>query len=226
VQWSPDDSQLAVLLSSEIQLLNIATGKSRPVKLPPQEVRGLSWVNQQTLAFSLLHQQQWRLYHYDLTTEQLQLQPGEWAYASYDAMTGEVIHINQQQQLFLAEQLLPLELPAFVERNRRFYFSFLAGRLYYLQKALPGKLQKLFSTPSDVSLPQGSDQQLPAQTQQSAEVKATMGFDLIQYDIATASGQTIQRLTADTIFSIGHHGVYFTVDKAPEADIFLLNPLQ
>ncbi|MBU2278918.1 MAG: hypothetical protein KKB45_08950, partial [Gammaproteobacteria bacterium] len=226
VQWSPDDSQLAVLLSSEIQLLNIATGKSRPVKLPPQEVRGLSWVNQQTLAFSLLHQQQWRLYHYDLTTEQLQLQPGEWAYASYDAMTGEVIHINQQQQLFLAEQLLPLELPAFVERNRRFYFSFLAGRLYYLQKALPGKLQKLFSTPSDVSLPQGSDQQLPAQTQQSAEVKATMGFDLIQYDIATASGKTIQRLTADTIFSIGHHGVYFTVDKAPEADIFLLNPLQ
>ncbi len=226
VQWSPDDSQLAVLLSSEIQLLDIATGQSSTVKLPPQEIRGLSWVNQQTLAFSLLHQQQWRLYHYQLTSAQLQLQPGEWAYASYDAMTGQVIHINQQQQLFLAEQFLPLELPAFVERNRRFYFSFFAGHLYYLQKPLPEKSQKLSSTPLEISLSQGSEKQLPAQTQQSADVKATMGFDLIQYDIATASGKTIQRVTADTIFSVGHHGVYFTVDKAPEADIFLVRPAQ
>jgi transcriptional activator of cad operon len=219
VQWSPDDSQLAVLLSSEIQLLDITTGQSRPVKLPPQEVRGLSWVNRQTLAFSLLHQQQWQLYHYDLVSEQLQLQPGAWAYASYDATTGQVMYVNQQQQLVLADQPLPLQIPPIVAGERRFNFDLLAGQLYFLQKSSP----EMLPTFSTIILETTAQRQVESSLQQQNKPQqSTTGFVLIQYDIAQASGKIIQRLAQESFFSIGNDGIYFTVDQAPEADIFLL----
>jgi hypothetical protein len=58
--------------------------------------------------------------------------------------------------------------------------------------------------------------------QQNKPQQSTTGFVLIQYDIAQASGKIIQRLAQESIFSIGNDGIYFTVDQAPEADIFLL----
>ncbi|OBP16108.1 hypothetical protein A5320_01410 [Rheinheimera sp. SA_1] len=191
LQWSPDDRQLAVLFGHEIQLLDIASGHSQTLAIPVQEIRGLSWVNQHTLAFSLQQQQRWQLFHYDLGSDQLLQQPSDWAYAQYDALTQRGLLMNQQLQFMLAGQPLAIQLPGITDRSRRFYFSFSAGKLYFLQ-------------------------------QKPDAAKA----QLLQSDIATGVATIIAEMPANTQFSIGRNGLYFTVDKTPEADIFQLSPAQ
>lgn len=195
--WSPDDQQLAVLFGHEIQLLDIVSGHRQTLAIPAQEIRGLSWVDRQTLAFSLLdenrdqNEPQWQLYHYQLQTSLLQQQTADWAYALYDASSQQVIRINQQQQFFLADQPLSLQLPVITDRNRRFYFSFLRGQLYFLQAT------------------QGS---------------ITGGAELMQYDISTKLSQRLGQFSNQSMFSVGQKGIYFTEDQQPEADIFRLSP--
>lgn len=192
LQWSPDDQRLAVLFGHEIQLLDVASGQSQRIAVPAQEIRGLSWVNAQTLAFSLQQQQQqWQLFHYDLASAQLQRQPDDWAYAQYDALTQQVVLINQKEQFSLAGKPLAVKLPVITDRSRRLYFSFSAGKLYFLQQK-----------------PNAEKAQLR------------------QIDIVSGTEVTIAEMAANTRFSIGHNGLYFTVDKTPEADIFQLSPAQ
>jgi len=191
LQWSPDDRQLAVLFGHEIQLLDIVSGHSQTLAIPAQEIRGLSWVNAQMLAFSLQQQQRWQLFHYDLVSNQLQQQPGDWAYAQYDALTQHAILMNQQHQFMFAGQPLAVQLPGITDRSRRFQFSFSAGKLHFLQ------------------------QKPDATTAQ-----------LLQFDIESGAEAIIAEMPANTRFSVGHNGLYFTVDKTPEADIFQLSPAQ
>lgn len=194
VQWSPDDSQLAVLLINTVKLINVDTGQVQTLPLPMQEIRGISWVTNSSLAFSLLVDQQWRLHHYHIDAQQLQIQPGSWAYASYDAQSQQTIFIDQQQQLFLQQQLLALQLPQQIDRHRRFYFSFSHGKLYFVQ---------------------------PTSNENTAANIAAM--TLWQLDTASGEQTKLMALSARQSFSVSTQGVYFTANTAPEADIFRIS---
>ncbi|WP_240220349.1 winged helix-turn-helix domain-containing protein [Rheinheimera hassiensis] len=196
VQWSPDDSQLAVLLINTLKLINVDTGQVLTLPLPAQEIRGISWVTNSSLAFSLLVGQQWRLHHFHIGAQQLQIQPGRWAYASYDAQSQQALFIDQQQQLFLQQQLLTLQLPQQIDRQRRFYFSLSQGKLYFVQPTTGGNTE------------------------------ANRGVTTLwKLDIASGEQTKLMALSASQSFSVSEQGVYFTTRAAPEADIFRISEL-
>lgn len=191
LQWSPDDQQLAVLLSSEIQIVDITSGQAQRLALPAQQIRGISWVNSQTLAMSLQQQQQWRLFHYQLASGLLKPQPAQWAYGHYDGSTQPPVLIDQQQKVIRNGQPLAVKLNGINSRSRRLPFSVWRDQLYFLH-AQPdsGKTQ------------------------------------LMQFQFNTSQTTAVAEVPADTLFSIGGDGVYFTKDEPAQADVFKLSPVK
>lgn len=133
LQWSPDDQQLAVLMSNHIQLLDVVNGKARPLELPAQQIRALSWVNKHTLAMSLQQQQNWQLFHFDLATSQLKPQSTRWAYGFYSGSPEPELLIDQQHQFVRNGQPLAIQPDSIDNRSRRWPLSLWQHQLYFLQ---------------------------------------------------------------------------------------------
>ncbi|MFC7003006.1 hypothetical protein ACFQMB_17225 [Pseudobowmanella zhangzhouensis] len=102
--WSPDDRQLAGLTLNQIHLIDTGNGATQVLDLPEAEIRGLSFKDAHTLAFSLKTQTNWQLYFYDLQEKALQKAPHTWQFARFSSHPDDSLWLDQQGNLYVGAQ--------------------------------------------------------------------------------------------------------------------------
>lgn len=166
LKWSPNDQKLAALTINSIDLVDVVSGQQSTLDIPQQAIRGLSWFDDETVAFSLMRNTQWQVYHYHLPSRSLRPISDDVAYRYY----------SLGHSLTLAEDGRPLDLPgpeldrAIVDINRRFTVELRGSNLYY---RMPDGDRMLLH---QRSLETGSDQIL---LEVMPEVQFTVGVDSI-----------------------------------------------
>ncbi|MBV1909017.1 MAG: WD40 repeat domain-containing protein, partial [Kangiellaceae bacterium] len=101
--WSYDGAFLLGLALNEIHLINRQTGKASKLKLPQFEIRGVSLKDNQTVSFSSNIDNQWRVTHYDLKSEELSYLEERWSYVRYSEVASDSWWRDQSGQLYVGE---------------------------------------------------------------------------------------------------------------------------
>jgi len=126
--WSPNGRQLAVLTLNQIHLIQRSNGDSQQLALAETSIRGLSFKDNDTLAFSLPAVQGWQLYYFHLPSQQLQKADERWAFARFSPNAADTIWQDQQHQLFYGTAATPVTAVPLKVAN------LLDGRQFNLQK--------------------------------------------------------------------------------------------
>ncbi len=247
LQWSPDDQQLAVLLSNQIQLLDVNSGQAQPLALPAQQIRALSWVTPHQLAFSLQQQQRWQLFHYDLSRQRLQAQPTRWAYGYYAGNTEAELLIDQQLQLYRHGQRLPIVASSgqSIDASNNVSTTHAVGPAQdQPSSALPGTTDatRIYANPIDQRSRRWSfylwQHQLYFLSPAAPTQQVSGHTWLMQFDLTRQQARAVALLPANTSFSIGsvigskntaepHSSqLFFSQDEPVQADIFQLSSQQ
>lgn len=132
LELSFNDNSLGVLMLYGIKLVDVSTGKTKLVKIPQQVVRGMSWFDNNTLAFSLKYNGNWRVHHYSTITEEITMIDENWAYIKYSKNPKETAFISQDNELYInGNQITDIEFNM-IDYNRIFNFEVKGDYLYYL----------------------------------------------------------------------------------------------
>lgn len=244
LQWSPDDQQLAVLLSNQIQLLDVHSGQAQPLALAAQQIRALSWVTPHRLAFSLQQQQRWQLFHYDLSRQQLQPQAARWAYAYYAGNSEPELLIDQQLQLYRHGQRLPIvaRTGQSIDAHRDVQpdHDKPSDTLPETLDATTSDATSIYINPIDQRSRRWSFYLWQHQLyflSPAAQPQQVSGHTwLMQFDLTRQQARAVALLPANTSFSIGSvagskntaeqhsNQLFFSQDDPVQADIFQLSP--
>ncbi len=134
IKWSPDDKYIAVLSSNGIHVIDTLNDDKKSLKLSQQEIRGMSWFDNNQLAFSLKKNQLWRVHHYDINKDTIRAMHEQWAYINYDNEGENHGFIDHQQQLFIGNRLIDQVSNQRWLFQNRFDFEQQQGKLYYYDK--------------------------------------------------------------------------------------------
>lgn len=120
MQWSPDAKHIAGMTINEIHLTDAASGNWRKLKIPHEELSGISWKDNETISFSIKKDGQWQVKQYNLLNDQLTSAPGKWQFVRHVINNNDSLWIDQNDHIFYGESHKPLELrPTRVLQNRR-----------------------------------------------------------------------------------------------------------
>jgi len=133
LMWSPGDQKIAALMIHGIKIVDAVSGNDYLIDIPRQEIRGVTWVSERVLSFSLVADGQWRVFHFNLGTKKLIQQPGQWAYEYHDPLTEQTLLIDEHNQLFLNNQPVMLAIDNLIDFRRRFNFQFHRGDIFYIR---------------------------------------------------------------------------------------------
>ncbi|WP_395373625.1 winged helix-turn-helix domain-containing protein [Marinicella sp. W31] len=134
IQWAPNNRHLAALIINGIKWIDSSSGESQLLKLPQQEIRGISWFNDKTIAYSMRVNTNWRVHHYDVVTQETRLMDYQWAFIKYTNDQKTTAFINQQDQLFVDGQIVPMNNTNRLMAYRRFGFSIQSDTILYRQR--------------------------------------------------------------------------------------------
>jgi len=135
LQFSPDDTKLSILMSYGIKLIDVSTGKIKLVKMPQQVVRGMSWFDDSTLAFSIKFYGKWRVHYYSTITEKITMIDEDWAYIKYSKNPIETAFISQNNELHINDNRITAIEFNMIDYNRTFNFQVKNEHLYYLENS-------------------------------------------------------------------------------------------
>ena len=197
LEWSPNDQKIVALTINGIKLIDFISGQVSRLNIQQQQIRGISWVDDNTVAFSLEVNDQWRVFHYDLVSKQLGEAKTSQQYAYY---TDASLHSNQrtplelgQEQFYFKGTKLNLQLESTIDHNRRFYFQLKGNHLFYIDEFFP--------------------ERAPVSNQKPI-------YQLIDFNIETQSSTILTTLNKGSQFSVAENGVYFVETVGRNADIF------
>ena len=129
--WSPSGKEIALLSFNSIFLLDLETGEARRIDSPQNEMRGLSWKNDNTLSFSQFHRSAWRVYNYHLQTNQLDISEADFSFIFY-GKKDQTITLYQDGKAKYNEKELSITLPLPDIKNRKFAFDLIEDSLFYI----------------------------------------------------------------------------------------------
>lgn len=126
--WSPSGEHIFALTLNEIHLINTKTGDVSVLKIPQIEIRGVSWKDDQTIAYSINDSDQWRVHYYDIKSNQAIAAAGKWQYISYHPNPENTLWFSADNKLFAGSNKTPVTKKEFDDR------LFLYGRVFNLKK--------------------------------------------------------------------------------------------
>ncbi len=100
LQWSADGKLLVALTLNEIHLIDAVTGTYEPLKLPQTEIRGVSFKDNQTLAFSRKKEGQWQVFYYQIDTHRVTLADDKWQYVQFTPDKQNILWLDQESKLY------------------------------------------------------------------------------------------------------------------------------
>lgn len=154
LQWSPDGKLIAGMTINEIHLTDAANGNWRKLKIPHEELAGVSWKNNQTLSFSIKKSGQWILHNYDIETEQLSAASGDWQFARYAINSKDSLWVDQNDRVFYGENKTPLELSELRGlQNRRINLLKKGNSIFYAALDSSGSLLMQFDVKTKNQIP-------------------------------------------------------------------------
>jgi transcriptional activator of cad operon len=110
MQWSPDAKRIAGMTINEIHLTDTTSGNWRKLKIPQEELSGISWKNNETISFSIKQNGQWQVKHYNIMSDQLTSAAGEWQFVRHTINNNDSLWVDQNDNIFYGENHTPLEL--------------------------------------------------------------------------------------------------------------------
>jgi DNA-binding winged helix-turn-helix (wHTH) protein/Tol biopolymer transport system component len=128
LKWSPNDKLLMALTLNEIHLVNTTTGKFERLKLPQIEIRGVSFKDNNTLAFSRKKQGQWQVYYYQIDTNSVTTAEPKWKYVQFSLEPKNTLWLDHENKLYWDEDQKLVKFP------QLFKAPFLSGRSFNLKK--------------------------------------------------------------------------------------------
>ncbi len=106
--WSYDDQLLLASTLNAIHLIDINNGQSKALHIPQQEMRGLSFKNNTTIAYSAKTPKGWRTFEYDLITDVITPLTGQWQYVRFSQQPQNTLWLDENGKLFLGETPTPV----------------------------------------------------------------------------------------------------------------------
>lgn len=108
--WSPDGSALAGLTINEIHVIDVDLGRSHRLEIDNPRIRGISWRDSETLAFSLHLDGQWRAHVYHLPNHRLETLEEPWAFVRFALNPKDHVWIHRDGALFFGEDQKALDV--------------------------------------------------------------------------------------------------------------------
>ena len=133
--FSPNGKKLSVLMRSGIKVVDANSGQSSILKLPQQAIRGVSWVDDNILAYSIKIDKQWQVHHYDLDEDKVTATDKQWAYISYAATSAETVYVDHGGHLYIDGEQLDIAAYNAIDHYRVFNFRVFDGELFYRPSA-------------------------------------------------------------------------------------------
>lgn len=132
MQWSPNAKFIAGMTINEIHLTDAHSGEWRKLKIPQEELAGISWKDSETISFSIKQNGQWQVKHYNIMNDQLSNAPGKWQLVRYAINNDDSLWVDQNDNIFYGEshKLLELKLTR-VFQNRRLSLSKSGDSVFY-----------------------------------------------------------------------------------------------
>lgn len=106
--WAYNGQFLVALALNEIHVIDSQNGETYKLNLPQFEIRGVSLKDNQTISFSSKVNNQWRVTHYNLSTDELTYQNPQWRYVRYANDSEDYWWVDQQGNLFVGESKKPV----------------------------------------------------------------------------------------------------------------------
>lgn len=118
LKWSPDNRWIAAMAINELHIINAVSGEYSRVKIPQTEIRAVSWLDKQTISYSLKQDiadnsnlPQWRNYHYNLSNQQAKANSRRWRYIQYANNPRDTLWVDQQNQVYWGQSQQIIQLP-------------------------------------------------------------------------------------------------------------------
>lgn len=132
LKWSPSGHHIALLLINSIKIVDVTTGRSTTLKLPLQEMRSLSWRDNNRLSFSTQNEKKWRVNLYDINTHKVTLMNDQWAFVSFNTLGADPFVIDRNNNILINDKKLSLNVSqTYMRKERKMQFSLHNGRIYY-----------------------------------------------------------------------------------------------
>lgn len=133
--WSPNGKMLAALTLNEIHLFDINNNNSRILRLPQTEIRAISFKDDQHLFYSVKQHNQWTVKQYNTTTDEVSGTDSKWQFVRFDANAENSLWLDQQNNLYIGTEALPVVIPEFdsltIMHGRHFNLRKLGDRWYW-----------------------------------------------------------------------------------------------
>ena len=182
LQWSPNDKLLIALTFNEIHLIDASSGKFERLKLPQTEIRGVSFKDDKTLAFSRKNQGKWQVYFYQLDSHSVLPAAPKWQYIQFASNKENTLWFDQNKQLYWGEEQQIVDTPELLQPD------FLSGRSFNLKKR--GQNWFWYDTKKNYSLMQYSEQ--------SEAVHAILPSNVFHFDVIDNKILFSQTISANT----------------------------
>jgi len=128
LQWSPNGKLLMALTLNEIHLIDAISGTFERLKLPQTEIRGVSFKDDNTLAYSRKGAGQWHVYYYHLGSQNLVPAEAKWQYIQFTPEKQNTLWLDQGSQLYWGVEQQRVESPKLLAS------ALLSGRAFNLKK--------------------------------------------------------------------------------------------
>lgn len=124
VRWSPNDEYLMALTLNEIHLISVKDGGYKRLKIPQNEMKGVSFKNDNIIAYSVKVAERWQVHFYNLQTNSVSKADPRWQFVHFRANEKDTLWLDQQQQLFVGkteqQQVKHHKLASFFLDGRQF----------------------------------------------------------------------------------------------------------
>lgn len=128
LQWSPNGELLFALTLNEIHLIDATTGVFTRLKLPQTEIRGVSFKDNNTLAFSRKRDNQWHVYYYQVDSHSVTAAASKWQYIQFSPQQENILWFDQNNKLYWGQEPLLVDTPQLLTP------ALLSGRAFNLKK--------------------------------------------------------------------------------------------
>lgn len=134
MQWSPDAKFIAGMTINEIHLTDATSGNWRKLKIPQEELSGVSWKDHETISFSIKKEGQWQVKHYNILSDQLTSAPGDWQFVRHAVNSNDSLWVDRDDNVFYGGSHAPLELKSIrIFQNRRINLLKSDNFVYYIE---------------------------------------------------------------------------------------------
>lgn len=126
--WSYNGEKMLAITLNEIHLIDGKTALYQILKIPQVEIRGVSWKDNKTVAYSIKDKNKWRIQYYNIETHQVTTEANNWQYIRYTQEITDTIWQDHSGKVFFgAEQKI-------ISDDDLLQVELLNGRTFNLKK--------------------------------------------------------------------------------------------